>query len=1464
MSLLCAVLPATSSAFLAALQHSSAAFSLLDGWLDYRCIPMLQRGAPEVHDPGTEVSDFILAPMLTAPMEGQMYTGIPLLKAILLLGVAEGRAEGSLMTILADGLYKARGPKVWRDLMPPARAPNISIRDALAHCDTHANTLLSLSGERNKLQTQWLEALRRWCALLQVRRALNRKPFVLTLVEDRRGDDDQAPSLPIVEIDRGTDAPRLNEAEREEIEPLPPSQTPEAPPSAPRAVPKVQDDPETLEGGEARRARTGFRGALENQFLPWVNSQLNPLDSDALMVAMRAALLPGQTTRDVVGLLAWSCVTGQLIEQAIEIGRTPLPDGSFLDGRTYMRYVAPQENAWEPSASQVAIMRPRATHVPLALPVEIAEWLDERMPAGGAVSLRAALGATPQSAVGAVREWLSEIRASTGGQQTLGRVQWWLPIALYRVLADHVPPHLLCAVNDAMPCPSAYYRSYEIGELGALHGRALTEAGWSMPPASTAEGKSIGWVGSQLNPEPRHVKALWEKVTCHFESLANDETLSLYKRHNAREIHEAFSQMFQTFHRAVSDPMESLEYIDIDGRRMLLDDKSQGEARAHRLIPLTNLATRQCEAQIDHVRRLSAAVAPQAPETAQRLMAMLEHPQWRAAPFRFLLNERLEIVRLKPQAMLQALQGLWDLPLNLARHFGSTWLLQRNSDVPSVSDMSLCSLLGHQDLGTLNLSPLSPLEFEPLFGVLSTRLDAFVSELGLRSILSFLPPLAADASLPRSRKRLGEMSFGHRHRELAREKQRASLRADAQQWIREQLGTRSEDKLSQDDVDALFERVRKATPNRRNYWASERFEAMRTAIVEIAARFEDVKLELPAIALAIRDVAHVCSMDGLAAARWLQDLRAAHAAATLESFRSWRSDKSSAYVMSASTAVLSLIVDSLVIDPAAWSAWHAGDRRLEVFMDEDDRAWIRMPLPTRNSRLYPVRRDLAERLAGISADAWQGFEFEAVADLVRSLLAPWYGARDAPDFWQLLNRIQSATAARMSGVTLGYADGSHGSVSPERMCIERRAGLPPTVEAVAVWEAARSSTAKSEVTLAAAGVASATGTGRLTQLVEFRRLMSQALRQLERMPGAGRTGKGAKAKAGTATAPDDEGQRRTKRDAGRDPGRFKRFLDVLDSNWTDLVSSPRLPPACGMAVKWVYRMAQDGKSGCDDYAPKTIRNYWYSWGLRFIEEFGPVDPRQVSPSECEEIYLQIVEEATLRVRQHLYAPMRSFHRHLVDKHGVVEIDWSQLRVATDQGLTHVDANLVHEHEYLQALELLRGDEGVPERVRGMQAAVLVLLYRFGLRIAECLGLRAKDVVFDVKEQRWIVRVRGNQYRSLKTDNARRTVVGLEPLSKLEVSVLEAWSAHVDTFLNGDDIRPFFSASATGAAACGTFPAADRCASRRAGVARGDGRSFHSCSPLPAHVCDAHSRRGLGALAWDRARGERRGRPEESG
>lgn len=410
--------------------------------------------------------------------------------------------------------------------------------------------------------------------------------FVVVSAEE--GDDAEPTSSLAAVLIAEEDEPVEHGADPDD-ERAPSGVAPEAPSALPRAPARRDGDPETQEGGEARRARTGFRTALENQFLPWVNQRLNPDDRAELVARMRSVLgTPAHEEHDAVGLIALAHTLGQLLEQVHDLSLAPAENASYLDGsHAVMRWVPPQPDGWTPDAEQARRLRPKATHIRLDLPVNISHWLESRLAGTRGARLGDALGIPLGAAIERARAWLKSVRSATGGLQTLGRVEWWLPDALFGVRADHVLPHLICAINDGQPCPALYYRAYLSSDLHALHHATLQAAGWDMPSARVSIDAPDRWVGSNLNPELTVVKALWSQTTAYFEAIVSDLSKPLYVRHNARACHEALSAIFQTFHRFVADPIESLEFIDPARQRLVIDDKRQGEARAQRLVPMT-------------------------------------------------------------------------------------------------------------------------------------------------------------------------------------------------------------------------------------------------------------------------------------------------------------------------------------------------------------------------------------------------------------------------------------------------------------------------------------------------------------------------------------------------------------------------------------------------------------------------------------------------------------------------------------------------------------------------------------------------------------------------------------------------------------------------------------------------------------------------------------------------------------
>ena len=1392
LDLLASIRPNSAAAFEATLLHSRRAMKLVDRWLGLECTALLESGQPS-NDGGSlvRIPDVPLAHLLATAGAGSDWTGIDDVKALLVVGYAYGRIEHALVDLIANGARRSARKDEWKQVMPTKMADDATLFSTIQACRNHAKSGLDEPGNATATQIKWLDALERWCTFLaeppsKLRWILNpvasgpelkpppdeiepdppKRPASFSLHDD---DDIDHWPVEVGLVLAPDDGPEL-----------PTSAAPEAPRSVPRALPPREGEPETAEGGDARGARTGFRSALENQRLRWVNDQLVDRDFANLVLEVRGGLKSIEPLdADAAGVIGLALVLGLMVEQVVALPASDHPGRSHLVGAQYLsRWVPPAAGGWTPGTAQGELLQPHADRLLLRLPVELAEWLDARTGTEAAQELGDALGQSPVEVTANVRRWLEGVRQRTRGMQTLGRIERWLPNVLYQHCRDHVLVHHLCASPESPSCPASYYRAYPQSEVEELHARVLESAGWTLvdPPGASIGTKDPAWIGTRLNPEIDVVAKLWKSTTEHFERLAGDTSQPLHLRHNARETHEVMALMFQTFHRAVSDPIESLEILDLEVGRALLDDKQQGDARAHRLVPLTALGVAQCTDHIEHLWRLAVAVQSQAPTTTQQIVAMLSYPEAGVIPFRFFLDADLRIVRITPGGLRDAVAGVWTLPLNLARHFGSTWLLERGA-----SDAQVTSLMGHHDLGTLELSILSPKHFDALFSGVVTHLNEWVGELGLRSIPSFLAPIEQRPPAPALSEIPEKMSFGHRRRARNRAAMHQFVEDKAKSWIVEQLAGRKPSALKQHDVAALFETARRASANGRSHWARQRFEAVRNLLLGLLRENPDLKLELPAIAISIRDVAHVCPMDGLAAGAWLKQVQAALAHGWATEFFIWRKAQSASYVPDVRRTVLTAIIESLVIDPDVWKVWFAKPMPFNVFLDQFHRPWLRMPLPSGNSRLYPLSRALAELLAGVEAGALRSLKPEHLTATANKLLSKSKPASAIGTFGQLLSRIQSAMAPDVPGLVLGYADGSCGSVSLEEMCLERLDGAGPTVSSVRAWHDAR---VKPEKEDAHTGLGTVRGgkDGALSGVAAFRRAMSEALALLE-----DRRGKKSK-RANTAL----DGE---KTDSSSNLGPLNRFKARLDARWNDLVASSSLPPICAFAAHWMHHLAENPQAGGDPYAPKTLRNYWYSWALRLVEEMEDIDPRELAPEEFEELYLQIVEDAEVVNRQHLYPPLRNLHRYLVMAHGVCDIDWTDLKVATDQGVKRIDANMVHHPEYRHALDLLRDDRVVSPRIAALQSTALVLLYRCGMRINEVLGLRDSDIYFH--DGRWHVRVAGNRFRMLKTDNSRRTIVVLEALESVEAQALASWSEHVKHFASGRFVKPLFAAGTTG-------------------------------------------------------------------
>lgn len=1452
-SALCLVLAEDQRDWSAASQLSLNAFELADRWTGLAMTAVLQGGTLASRSQLESQRDRPLAVLLTEHSGAQPLSFVPVLKALLILSLLRLSGETVLIDEVAKGAAKvASASGNWHRLLPdraPGPITEHQLQEAIQRCiDTADAKRIDKNVHLTAPQRDWLNQLHRWAARLrQSLRARDGAPVtalppqVVVPVPPSSWppDEDEPPfGTELLAIEMEADLPDqepgadggfdLAEDGLEASADI--AITAEPKPLSLWSRPTSMEL-ESAQGGESRRTRTGFRSALENQDLIWANRQLTPNDQRELVAALSEQLstLSGEV-RDAVGLLAFAHVTGQQLGQVLELRRLPSLHTSYVAGRVYMRFVAPPKDPWIPTDAQRRLLRTQTSHVAMDLPEVVGDWLQARWSDTADVTLGECLGLNQALAESRTRECLEALRQRTGGAQTLSRAEWWLPAMLTRVgygrcpPGDHVPSKLLCAVMDGLPAPATYYRAYRTEGLSAMHRQALSDAGWVMPvsmassavPGQDGSGQLTEmWVGTALNVDVSILKSLWQECHQYFSTLAADVHQPLHVRHNARETYECLALMFQSFHRAVQDPFESLQFLDLERGLMVIDDKSQAETRAHRLVALCDLAIRQCTDHIDHIRRLASATKQRAPRTSRRLLDIVEAPESRAAPFRFYLSESLEIVRITPAELRAQLQRVWPLPLNAGRHLASTWLLDHGVD-----DAALCAAAGHQNLGTQSLSYLSPLSADTLYERMRPLLNQWVDALGMQAIPSFMASTQPARRNKPAKKTSKPMAFGRERRAVAREQRAEWLRARTTSLVAEYFGHRLLSDLTQADVTALFDRLAKDIPNARSHAARVRREALRDVILKVALDHEIVGIEVPAVHLSVKDAEIICPLDCLSAHRWLQALRRGADEARQQSWRAWRKAPFVPAKPDIVGVLLRLVVDGLVLDPLVWSNLLGKEGALRPSFDEEGRPVLRLGTIARNSRLYPLQQTAAETLLRYGPLTLTPRDLEDVAVLANQ----WAGVRTTcppvVSFAALLDRVRSAYSTEVPGIVLGYADGTHAAVSPEVMCLERADGLPPSRLSVEGWHAAKrqptgasigeqaslASTPEAESGAEWADVdelmpveppVAAEQTGELKSADKFRAVMREVIQSLDRVKKPPKS-----AQAAGLCKPLD-----SKSTAERAPGRQRQPLvrarELLASRRDELMGSTCLPPVCALSAQWMEFLLSEGAYRGSNYSPKTVRNYWSSWGVRLVEQFGELDPRGMEDHEFEDTYLSMIEELDEGHRVHLYPPLRNWHRYLVAAHGVADIDWDEIRQAC--GAKAINANLVHPQEYQRALALLDADDGATERVRAIQTASLVLMYRFGLRMAEVNGLLSRDLVRDAASGTWLVRVRRNAWRRLKSTNARRVVPCLEVLSEEEQAMLLRWQTHVQTFQAADQLAPLFASTQTGNDSLQLFP-----------------------------------------------------------
>ncbi len=211
------------------------------------------------------------------------------------------------------------------------------------------------------------------------------------------------------------------------------------------------------------------------------------------------------------------------------------------------------------------------------------------------------------------------------------------------------------------------------------------------------------------------------------------------------------------------------------------------------------------------------------------------------------------------------------------------------------------------------------------------------------------------------------------------------------------------------------------------------------------------------------------------------------------------------------------------------------------------------------------------------------------------------------------------------------------------------------------------------------------------------------------------------------------------------------------------------PQVCSAILGWAVHLCERGTRYKRDLAINTVVKYCRTVLRPLLDVVGVKPFLRFDDDEFESVYADaIATQKSDQTRQNLASRLLEFHDYCASAWGVDLVDPGVF--ATEEGSSRrIDANLILPEEYAQALQELLNDMELSPRSRLVAGAMLMLGYRFGLRMGEVSRLRCIDAV--VHPRGTVIYVQNSVYGETKSSSGVRIVPLIGCLSENEAEVL---------------------------------------------------------------------------------------------
>jgi len=939
--------------------------------------------------------------------------------------------------------------------------------------------------------------------------------------------------------------------------------------------------------------------------------------------------------------------------------------------------------------------------------------------------------------------------------------------------------------------------SYAAWTLSQTNNRVQALSGNHLTPTGNQSGDANG-LGSEIDPDDQRIRDALESATARLEKLLvpvdSANPPDWVEVHNAITIYCVVLLLAYTGARPTRSVFETLGDFDLENRRLFIDDKVIRESatgRWGRIVPLPDQGVELLLLlYLPYLRWLMEKLALHAGtnvgfgDLSKAIASQLDKHSKPAIPLFFLITKSpvLRIVEVSESAIERSTLFDWPLPANVFRHRMATRLRQ----LPGGDDLAAAQL-GHAEAGT------------DVYGAISPRCWVDDQKRWAEALAKVLGPITVppvrlanpgwditDKKSDFSRfLTAGEFGSTARSearsvtRELAGRQAIASIHEQVAQWLGEAANPALHipaeafpDQLSEDQVTFLSATDRWTKLGLKMIYIDGKTPRANHAIwYETYERFR---------ANACRDTYGQMN-DRLVVkrkhgSRFAFSRSVLHAQQRLQSVRICLDQAFSSIAPSTrSLADHSLLV---ALDLALTSM--VSDPKLLGLIEPKQKDSLR--LHTRDSVVYLARKSPREE-RDAPPFAWHCVPARSVTALLAlkgstgrdlgSKLVPKALKKFARQLEQTLELTADSLKERhqLIKVVADLAHEHNQLYLPGIVAAARRADI-------ATWSLSSYCQARSQFGIYADTLKDATPSDQETSE------QSQTIATPSILTAAGdRKSEEILLKGVRAALREFENKAKGKNWSDRARKETATLIEKKLRSATRLNADHGVSTTLQLLIAWILNMLREPGASGKELRASSVRTYLSLLASAFLDFGREVDLLEADEEEIECFYARVLSrpvDKAQRRRAHdgngrrldehsVLGRLRDFHTFIERRYGAESPDWSAL--GEDLTSSQVSAEIITESEYEAALQALCPLGSTFDRDAYLEAFLLILGYRFGLRSGEAISMARRDWIS--VHRGYVVLVSG-AYKEPKSKAGRRQIPLLGQLSDHERSIVEGW------------------------------------------------------------------------------------------